>query len=72
MSVKGFIEDYMILSVMVSLIIGSIITLYYYFTTHDETSLYMGLVFIFLIVVGAIVRYRFWADTIMTLVRKWR
>jgi hypothetical protein len=70
MSVKGFIKDYMILSVMVSLIIGSIMTLYQYFTTHDEISLYMGLVFIFLIVFGAIARYSFLLDYVWTLLKR--
>jgi hypothetical protein len=72
MSVKGFYRDIILLSVMVSLIIGSIITFYYYFTTHDETSLYMGLVFIFVIVFGAIARYRFLIDYVGTLFKRWR
>lgn len=72
MSVRGFTKDLIYLYVMIGLIIVSILTLYYYFTTNDETTLYMGLALAGMIVFVAIAKYRYWADTVMTRVRKWR
>jgi len=72
MSVKGVIKDLLYLYVMVALIVVSILTLILYFTSYDESVLYGGLILIGLIVFAAIAKYRFWVDTIMTLVRKWR
>ena len=72
MSVKGVIKDLLYLYVMVALIVVSILTLILYFTSYDETFLYMGLVFILLIVFGSIARYRFWVDTVGPLWKRWR
>lgn len=72
MSVRGVIRDLLYLGAMVSLIIVSFITLIVYFVTKDETFLIGGFVLIIIIVLGAIAKFRFWADTTMTLVRKWR
>jgi hypothetical protein len=72
MSVKGFYRDLILLSVTIGSIIGLIITLYYYFTTYDETSLYLGLGFLLLMAFGAFARYRFVIDYVWTLWKRWR
>jgi len=54
------------------MIIAGIVTLISYFITQNESVLINGLIIIELIVFGAIIRYRFWADTIMMHVEKWR
>jgi hypothetical protein len=72
MSVERFYRDLILLGAMVSLIFISILVLYYYFTTFDERFLVLGLVFIGLILLGAIFRYRFVVDYVGTLLKKWR
>ena len=66
MSVKGFTKDLQYLYVMVALILVSIVTLYLYFTSYDESVLYSGLILIGLIVFVVIAKYRIWADTALT------
>ena len=65
MSVRGFYRDIILLSVFLSLIF--VVTLYQYYATGDETSLYLGLALVGLIVFVAFARYRFVVDYIGTL-----
>lgn len=71
MSVKGFLRDLTTLTVIVGSIIFSGFTLYSYFTTHDTTLLYVGLVLIFVAVFGALARYVYIVDVVWALLKKW-
>ena len=72
MRVRGFYRDIILLSVFLSLIFVSVVTLYQYYTTGDETSLYLGFALVGLIVFVAFARYRFVVDYIGTLWKKWK
>jgi len=72
MSLERTVRDILVHDIKWFIIIAGLVTLISYFVTQDESVLINGLLIIGLVVFVAIIRYRFWADTIMTHVRKWR
>lgn len=72
MSVKGFLKDSMILSVIIFVIFISGVMLYLYFTTHDPELLYLGVCLLFIGIFGALARYRYIVGYVWTLLKKWR
>ena len=72
MSVKGAYRDWLTLGLAIGIPIALIMTVWSYLTTHDERTLYFGIVAIAFMVFGVIARYRFVVDYIWTLFKKWR
>ena len=72
MRLERTVRDILVHDLKVIITIIGVLTLVKFFIDRDVTDLVWGVVIILLIVFGAYVRYKFWADTIMTHVRKWR
>ena len=72
MSLERTARDILVHDIKIIITIIGILTLVKFFIDQDVTDLYYGVAIILLIVFGTIAYYRFWADTIMTRVRKWR
>ena len=71
MSVRGFLKDSMLFTLIIALIIISVWTLYNYFTTYETKWLIWGLIAAFVAVFATIARYRFLVDYVWTLVKHW-
>ena len=72
MSLERTFRDILVHDIKWFILIGGIVTVISYIVTQDEKYLIGGFVFILFVVFAAIAKYVFWADTIMTHVRKWR
>ena len=72
MSIKGLAKDLLTLGLLIFIPIILVASIYFYFTTNDATYLYLGMVIAVIMVLGAIARYRYFADYVLTLIRKWK
>ena len=72
MSLERAYKDYLILSLIVAIPLVLIGIFYRYFTTHDVRLLYLGIIVLVILLFGALARYRFFVDYVLTLLRKWR
>ena len=72
MSLKGLVRDLLTLGLLIFIPVILVASFYFYFTTNDATYLYLGIVIAVILVLGAIARYRYFADFVLTLIKKWK